>query len=120
MGREQFDNTVKTEWLEDDSRSMRLLEPVRFTDSKGVIWTAHAYSIINGADIPRWLWGLVGSPYVGYHRRPSVIHDEYCKSHLRPAQAVHDCWKEMLIAEGMSKDEVKLLYDAVNRYGPRW
>jgi len=120
MGREQFDNTVKAEWLEDDPRIMRLLEPVRFTDSKGLVWTAHEQSLINGADIPEWGWSLIGSPYVGYHRRPTVIHDEYCKNHLRPAQDVHDCWKEMLIAEGTDMDEVGLLYSAVNKFGPRW
>lgn len=120
MGREQFNNTVKVEWLENHPRNMRLLEDVVFIDSKGKPWIALAYSIINGASIPEIFWPVVGSPYVGLYRRASVIHDVYCENHLRSAQATHDVFYEMLIADGVDEDKAKLMYTAVNMGGPRW
>ncbi len=120
MGREQFDNTVKAEWIEGEKRLMRLLETVRFTDSKGKVWVAQEFSVIDGASIPAFLWDDVGPPFVGHYRRASVIHDVYCNNHLQPAQEVHDCFKEMMLADGVSKVKAEIMYQAVNKFGPRW
>ena len=51
---------------------MILLEDVSFT-SKGKIWTAPAGSVIDGASIPRFFWRVIGSPFIGYYRRASVV-----------------------------------------------
>ena len=120
MGKEQFDNTVKVEWLEDDPRLMRLLEPVKFTDSKGLVWVAQEQSLIDGASIPKFFWRVIGSPFIGYYRRSSVIHDVYCINQTRPAQDVHDCFREMMIADGVPDIRVETMYQAVNSFGPRW
>lgn len=120
MGREQFDNTVKAEWLEGEEREMRLLETIRFTDSEGRIWIALEGSIIDGASIPEFLWDDVGPPFVGHYRRASVIHDVYCQTHLRPAQDVHNCFNEMMIADGVSHMKAWTMFHAVNKFGPRW
>lgn len=120
MGREQFDNTVKVEWLEEDRRMMRLLETVRFTDSKGVVWVAQEQALIDGASIPKFFWRVIGSPFIGYYRRPSVIHDVYCVNQMRPAQDVHDCFYEMMIADGVPAVRAKTMFEAVDKFGPRW
>lgn len=120
MGREQFSNTVKSEWLEDDPRKMRILEDVVFTDSKGRKWIALEQSIVDGASIPRFFWRVIGSPFVGFYRRPSVIHDVYCVNQLRPAQEVHDCFLEMMLADGVTEKKAATMYNAVNSFGPRW
>jgi len=78
---------VRTEWL-SDGRSMRLLENVSFTDSEGVEWFACTGDVVNGADIPWFLWRLFGSPFVGLFRRASVIHDVYCKNKSRNSKRV--------------------------------
>lgn len=119
MGKEQFNNTVKVEWL-NDGRRMRLLERVVFTDKNKRRWIALQRSIIDGASIPRFFWRVIGSPFVGKYRRSSVIHDVYCENQLRPAQEVHDCFKEMLLADGVSKIKTDTMYNAVNTFGPRW
>jgi len=120
MGKEQFDNTVKVEWIEDDPRKMRLLETVRFTDSNGKAWIAQEQAIIDGASIPKFFWRVIGSPFIGYYRRASVIHDVYCFNQMRPAQEVHDCFLEMMIADGVPKIKAETMYFAVNTQGPRW
>lgn len=121
-----FDNTVKTEWIENDPRKMRLLEEVNFTDSLGKVWTAHKGLILNGADIPEPLWGKkvgsrkVGSPYVGFHRRPSVLHDEACDKRTEPHELVHRMFYDAMLCEGMDPQEAYDKYLAVKAFGPKW
>ena len=55
--------------------NMILIEEFTYTDPQGKCWKAPAKSIINGASIPRELWSIVGSPYVGSYRRASIVHD---------------------------------------------
>ncbi len=115
----KFTNTVKVEWLED-GRFMRLLETVDFIDSQGKRWTARKGSVIDGASIPRFAWRVIGSPFVGKYRRASVIHDVYCVNRSQPAQAVHDMFREAMLADGVSKTKAFAMYQAVDKFGPRW
>ena len=114
-----FSNTVKVEWL-IDSRKMKLLEDVIFTDSNGVSWSAKAGSIIDGASIPRFFWRFIGSPFVGRYRRPSVIHDVYCESKSRPHKQVHECFREMMLADGVPVPKARTMYYAIRAAGPKW
>lgn len=120
MGREQFSGPVDVRWLTEDKRKMMLLESVSFLDKNDVVWTAYQYDTIDGASIPEFLWDDVGSPYVGFYRRASVIHDVYCQRKSRPAQDVHNCFKEMMLADGVGKIKAEIMFQAVNRFGPRW
>lgn len=115
-----FNNTVKVEWLDEEPRKMRLLEDITFKDSNGKYWIAQAGDIIDGASIPRFFWRVIGSPFVGLFRRASVIHDVYCVSQNRPAQEVHDCFKEMMLADGVPPWKASVMFQAVNIGGPRW
>lgn len=115
-----FSGPVKVEWLVDDSRLMGVLGFFYFTDSSGRVWAANKGDIINGASIPRIFWWLTGSPYVGKYRRASVIHDVYCERRNRPAQDVHDVFYEMMKADGVPRWKAYLMYQAVDKFGPRW
>lgn len=118
-----FQGEVLTRWL-PDGRSMQLLEDFAFIDSKGTIWNAWKAAIVDGASIPRFGWTLIGPPFVGFYREATVIHDVYCENQLRPAQEVHDVFLEMmLIKAGDDEDKIKkakLMYSAVDKFGPRW
>lgn len=114
-----FSGRVKVEWL-DDGRDMQLLEELVYTDKNGRKWIALRGAIVNGASIPKVLWSLLGSPFVGKYRRASVIHDVYCDMHLRPAQEVHDVFLEMLLWDGVEEGVARMMYHAVNSFGPRW
>jgi len=120
VNREQFSGPVDVRWLTEHERDMMLLQSVSFIDAKEKVWTAYQYDIINGASIPEFLWEEIGSPYIGFYRRASVIHDVYCQRKSRPAQETHDCFYEMMIADGVSKIKAKIMYEAVNKFGPRW
>ena len=116
----QFINTVKVEWIKNEKRKMKLLEDFIFIDSKGLEWRAKKDDIIDGASIPRFFWRVIGSPFVGFYREPSVIHDVYCQNKSRPAQDTHDCFLEMMLVNGVSKIKANTMYNAVNTGGPRW
>ena len=119
MKRKSFRGTVKVEWL-PDGRKMKLLGTVYYVDSNGATWVAHRNDVVDGASIPRFFWRLIGSPFVGKFRRASVIHDVYCDSKSRPAQDVHDVFKEMMEVDGVGKVKRNMMYQAVNNFGPRW
>jgi hypothetical protein len=73
-----------TEWLSENGRPdrrMKLRDDFKFIDPKQDVWLAPAgYDQMDGASIPRSLWGLVGSPYTGDYRRASIVHDYACDS----------------------------------------
>lgn len=115
-----FSGPVIVEWPENESRIMVVLEDVHYMDSRGRIWTAPAGSRIDGASIPKAFWHMIGPPFIGRYRRASVIHDVYCKSETRPAQDVHDVFREMLIADRVSRRKAFVMFHAVDKFGPRW
>ncbi len=57
------------------SRDWVLVEPFRYVDSFRNEIIVRAGTPWNGASIPRFFWRVFGSPFVGRHRKPSVIHD---------------------------------------------
>jgi len=76
-----FSGNPKTEWLVTENgidQDMVLLEDFLFEDPDGKPWKAPATFPINGASIPRQLWTLIGSPFVGNYRRASIVHDIAC------------------------------------------
>ncbi|NLR91655.1 MULTISPECIES: DUF1353 domain-containing protein [Flammeovirga] len=72
-----FSGYPLTRWK--GKRLMILEEDFSYTDDDGKIWLAPSNTELktelNGATIPRTLWSLIGSPYVGLYRRASVVHD---------------------------------------------
>ena len=121
MGREQFSGEVKVRWVEDDPRDMVILEDFSFVDSKGRRWIAMEGARINGASIPPILWSVIGSPFIGYYRRASVLHDTYYDNHLRPKTEVDLMFEEAMIADGVPKLEAHAMYIAVRDFsGGHW
>jgi len=115
-----FSGTVKTEWIEDSPRDMRILSEIRYIDPKGVEWIVPVDAIINGASIPKRLWSLIGSPFVGRYRRASVFHDQACTERTRPWKQVHKMFYYAMLEDGVPKDTAYLMYVAVRDFGPRW
>jgi hypothetical protein len=67
---------------------MTLLNELRYTDPKGVVWIAPAGSEVDGASIPRALWPFFGGPFEGKYRNASVLHDVAYDQKTRPWQQV--------------------------------
>ena len=119
MSKAKFTGQVETRWM-TDGRRMRLLKMVIFKDKNGVVWTAPKGSIIDGASIPRELWSMIGSPFVGKYRRASVIHDVACVKRKQPYELVHYMFYEAMLRDGMAKSKANIMYIAVRDFGPRW
>lgn len=57
------------------TRDWKLLKPFVYLDSFRNEIVVPTSFVWNGASVPRFFWRLFGSPFVGRHRKPSVIHD---------------------------------------------
>ncbi len=115
-----FSNNVMTEWTGDDHRSMRLLRDFSFEDRSGKTWRVPAGTEIDGASIPRLLWWVVGSPFVGRYRNASVVHDHYCELQNEPWEDVHRLFYHACLAGGVNKYKALIMYWAVYMFGPSW
>ena len=102
---------------ENDGRSMTLLNELRYTDPKGVVWIAPAGSKVDGASIPRSLWSLMGGPFEGKYRNASVLHDVSYDQHIRPWQECDRMFYNAMRCSGVSAIEAKTMFYALYRFG---
>ena len=116
----QFLDDVNMRRKLGEPRTVELLSDFRFRDSSGKIWTAQAGKIVDGSSIPRLLWPIVGSPFVGCHFFASVIHDVGCKDRWADSSTVHRLYYEGNIAAGVPMWKARIRWLAVRIFGPRW
>lgn len=121
----RFEGRVVTEWLhtqDHPDRDMLVLEPFKFIDSTDKEWLVPKNAIINGASIPRFLWRLVGSPYIGRYRRASVVHDWFCEKRKDgiPSYKVHRMFYEACLTDGIPEWKCKILFYSVYFFGPKF
>ena len=115
----KFEGTVTAEWV--GPRKMRLTGPFTLIDSQGKRWTAPGNVLVDGSSIPRFFWRIIGSPFVGYHRQASVIHDIACEYQWFPdSRNAHRLYYEGQIAAGEKPWVAWLRWLAVRLFGPRW
>lgn len=98
----------------------KLLNSVTYVDPRGVEWDAPEDWVVNGADIPRWAWSVVGKPVDEPYWYPSVIHDVACDKQERPWRDVHEAFYYACRCRGMTEERAKVLYLAILCGGPRW
>ncbi len=115
----EFSGEVQARWL-DGGRNMQLVKSLQYRDPQGVVWTAPAGLVTDGASIPGPLWSVVGGPFSGPHRKAAVIHDYYCEQRTRPWQQVHKAFYLASRAAGVESIRARVMYFAVYRFGPRW
>ena len=118
----QFIGEVRTRWLSDraDNRCMELITDFAYCDDAGIVWTAPAGSVINGASIPRIFWRILGSPYCGSYRYASVVHDVACMNRKRSCEAVHKMFYQAMLDSDVPKLKALVMYFAVKIGGPHW
>lgn len=115
-----FVGRVKTEWVDGNSREMRLLESFGYTDPTGKLWVAPAGSVVDGASIPRSFWTIVGGPFEGPYRNASVVHDVACIERKDEWKDVHRMFYHACLCGGVNSIKASLMYGAVYHFGPRW
>ncbi|WOH66181.1 DUF1353 domain-containing protein [Bradyrhizobium sp. BWA-3-5] len=114
----RFVGTVAAEWIGD--RRMRLLKPFEFIDASGRRWPVPEGAMIDGASIPRVFWSIIGGPFEGNYRGPSVIHDYYCDTRTRKFAEVHLNFHQSMLVAGVGPSLAWLMYRAVAVFGPSW
>jgi hypothetical protein len=114
-----FSGPVEARW-EADGRTMTLLNELRYTDPKGVVWIAPGGSEVDGASIPRALWPFLGGPFEGKYRNASVLHDVAYDQKTRPWQQVDRMFYDAMRCSGVGAVEAKTFYFALYRHGHHW
>ncbi len=105
-----------------------LLAPLRFTDSRGVLWTAPPATLTDGASIPTIFVPLIGDPRSPEFLAAASLHDAYCglgnealpQYHQRSWQETHRMFYDSLRAAGVPATKAKTMFAAVYLGGPRW
>jgi hypothetical protein len=116
----KFVGQVRTEWLETDNRSMRILADFGYVDPTGKLWMAPADSIVDGASIPWPFWSVIGGPFEGPYRSASVVHDVACERKIDQWKDVHRMFYHACRCGGAGEYQAKIMYWAVYHFGPRW
>lgn len=114
-----YSGPVDTRW-ESDGRTMTLLNELRYTDPKGVVWIAPAGSKVDGASIPRSLWTFMGGPFEGKYRNASVLHDVAYGNKSRPWQDADRMFYNAMRCSGVGAVEAKTMYYSLYRFGRHW
>ena len=115
----EFKGRVVAEWL-PDGRSMKLLEPFEYIDPAGKSWPVPANAIVDGASIPSIFWSIIGGPFEGLYRGPSVVHDFYCETRTRKYPEVHQTFHHAMLTAGVGTKKAWIMYKAVAQFGPQW
>lgn len=79
-----------------------------FTIPKGYKW--------DGATIPRIFWSVIGSPFQPKFMRASLIHDYLYNSPEHSGKCIDSLFKQILIADGVSRTEANIMYASVRAY----
>ncbi len=106
--------------FEDDVRTIKLLEPLRFINPGELCWVAPTSSVADGASIPKAFWSFIGGPLDDKYRNASIIHDFYCSTRTRPWKKVHTAFYDGMMASRVPLAKAKLMYAAVRYFGPHW
>jgi hypothetical protein len=117
--RGRFVGSVTAEWL-SDGRRMKLAAPFEYVGADRRRWPVPQGTIVDGASIPQIFWSVIGGPFEGHYRGPSVVHDFYCESRTRRCQDVHKVFYEACLDAGVSSKTAWLMYRAVSVFGPVW
>lgn len=97
-----------------------LKNALRFTDGSKVVWEAMAGLVTDGASIPAIFQPLVGSPFDPSFIRAAIVHDHYCRRHVRPWRQTHRVFYDALRDQGIPVGKAKAMYFAVYLGGPKW
>ena len=103
-----------------NGRDMELMQMFQYADPAGVVWMAPRGSVVNGASVPRVLWRIVGSPFVGRYRNASILHDVYCVTQVMPSPQVHRMWYWAMRAGGVGRVRAFVMWLGVRLFGPRF
>jgi hypothetical protein len=93
----------------------KLTEPFEYRDNPLVI-TVPVGFITDGASIPRFAWGLIGSPWSGRYSRAAVVHDWGYFKQAMPRLTVDRIFLQGMRILGVPRWKRILMYAAVRAF----
>lgn len=121
--RSRFLGDVVVQFLVEPDKSDRIVrvwQKFVYVDSKGNIWLVPEGAVLNGASIPRILWTLYGSPFVGDYRRAALVHDYGCAIRSRPAKLTHAAFYDGCRTDQLRRSKAFVMWSMVEAFGPNW
>jgi hypothetical protein len=115
----KFIGTLQLQALQD-GRTFTTLSDISFVDSRGATWTVPKGAHVDATSIPTVAWSAIGSPFEGKFKIAAVFHDYFATQRTHSHQDVNRMFYEALIASGVDQLQAKVLYVAVQNFGPRW
>ena len=115
----QFQSDLQFEKL-DDGRSYRLTEPLVFEDARGLRWEVPSGFVSSGAQIPEFMWNIVGQPHSEKYVKAGIIHDYYTRKQARSTAATNRVLNEAMLADGVTPLTAGLFYFAADGFGKKW
>lgn len=121
----EVEPTIRQIWDSDKKDRVRLEEDFIFVRSDGMVLTARAGLIFDGASIPRLFWGVSTNPFAQDVLPAAIIHDEYCaqgRMGTSPLHSneVHQVFYESLRCIGVSWWRARARWAAVRYFGPHF
>lgn len=116
----RYEGTPPKIELLPDGRLGRLLSEITFIEADGDRWPVPVGATLDGASIPRVFWSVMGGPFEGRYRDASIVHDHYCVVRTRPWRDTHRMFHDAMRVSGVGATQAKIMYYAVQRFGPRW
>jgi hypothetical protein len=97
----------------------RLEQPYERATSSGPIIVPIGF-VWDGASVPRHFWSIL--PPWGPYSGAALIHDYLCD--VRPpgisSDQAHRIFYDLMIEDGVVKNDAWVMYKAVQRFGPQW
>jgi hypothetical protein len=115
-----FNPSEPTVKLLKSGRNVRLMERYEFVDQIGRAWPVPSETISDGASIPQIFWSIIGGPFEGPYRGPSIIHDYYCEKRTRKSSEVHAMFHDAMLCARVGYRRAFIMAEAVKRFGPSW
>ena len=99
--------------------TFKTLAELSYTTNKGVTHTVPIGFKTDGASIPKIFWSFIGSPFTGFYRRATLIHD-----YLYYSQTTTRLYADKIFLEAMKSLRVswwkrKTMYFAVRGFAGR-
>jgi len=103
-----------------NGEALETLENFGFKDGKGVSWEVPKGTIVSGSAIPRTFWSVVGAPLDGQLAASSALFEYYATQRTRSREDTVQMFYESMKKAGVPDTKARILYTAVNRFGPIW
>lgn len=71
--------SFKGKWAVEEygPRLVITTKEISYTTDEGITHTVEEGFISDGGSIPRILWPIIGSPFVGHYRKSVLVHDKF-------------------------------------------